>query len=59
MFTGRLLVVNRRAREKSAFGMVSLGSKSRCRFDEHFIMIIYFVGSKLSLPASMGITHSK
>lgn len=29
------------------------------RSDEHFIMMIYFVGSKLSLPASTGITHSK
>ena len=29
------------------------------RSDNHFIMMIYFVGSKLNLPASAGFTHTK
>ena len=29
------------------------------RNDENFIMMIYFVGSKLTLPATRGLTHSK
>ena len=29
------------------------------RNDHNFIMMIYFVGSKLTLPATIGVTHSK